>query len=84
MKEKFVVIIVEINYVNLNHCKNTLCAFGRLSLKSFHFSDCPFEEHAVYHPLCDYLVKKRGVSFIERVLNESIRSMFSVIYLFNN
>ncbi|CAF1037005.1 unnamed protein product [Rotaria sordida] len=36
--------------------------------------DCPFEEHTTLHPLCDYIIEKRGILYIERVLKESSRT----------
>jgi hypothetical protein len=43
------------------------------------FSDCPFEEHALYHPLCDYILQKRGQPFVQQVLKDSSRSMFDLL-----
>ena len=42
---------------------------------STQFSDCPFEEHVVFAPKCDYIVHKRGVPYIKRILQESAQSI---------
>ncbi|CAF0770096.1 unnamed protein product [Rotaria sp. Silwood1] len=47
------------------YCGNKFCDFEP--------RDCPFEEHAVFHPLCDYLIQKRGKAYVDRVLKESSR-----------
>jgi hypothetical protein len=49
---------------------------------SIQFSDCPFEEHAVFHPLCDYIIYKRGLSYIERIIKESIRSIYFFCFIY--
>ncbi|CAF3781379.1 unnamed protein product [Rotaria sp. Silwood1] len=47
------------------YCGNKLCDFEP--------RDCPFEEHATFHPLCDYVIHKRGKAYIDRILKESLR-----------
>ncbi|CAF1564103.1 unnamed protein product, partial [Adineta ricciae] len=58
-------ICLDVNKVCCYYCGNRLCDFEP--------RDCPFEEHAIFHPLCDYIIQKRGLSYIERILKESPR-----------
>lgn len=73
VKETSAVITVEIVYAISNHCKHFLTSSSLLIIS---FRDCPFEEHAAFYPSCDYIIHKRGLSYIERILKESIQSMF--------
>jgi hypothetical protein len=41
-------------------------------------SDCPFEEHATFYPLCDFIQKVRGLDYINRIILECGRSMLTI------
>ncbi|UJR37011.1 hypothetical protein I4U23_029718 [Adineta vaga] len=49
------------------------CYYCGNRLFNFEPLDCPFEEHAIFHPLCEYIIQKRGISYIERILKEAPR-----------
>lgn len=70
----FVVFIVVTSYNILNHGNiNMICLIKRRH-SFFVFRDCPFEEHATFYPLCDFIQKVRGLDYVNRIILECGRS----------
>ncbi|UJR09177.1 hypothetical protein I4U23_013425 [Adineta vaga] len=46
------------------------CYYCGNKLQSFEPRDCPFEEHATFYPLCDFIQKVRGLDYINRIILE--------------
>lgn len=65
------VVMVHAGFINLGEGK-VCCFYCGNKLMRFEPLDCPFEEHASYYPLCDYIVETRGLSFIDRIVKESL------------
>ncbi|CAF4300484.1 unnamed protein product, partial [Rotaria magnacalcarata] len=59
-------------FINLGDGK-VICYYCGNRMCDFEPRDCPFEEHAAFNPLCDYIIEKRGLSYVERVLKECPR-----------
>ncbi|CAF4014639.1 unnamed protein product [Rotaria sp. Silwood1] len=55
-----------------NHGNNIRIVVLYLYFYLIQLSVCPFEKHAMFHPLCDYIIQKRGRFYVERVLKESL------------
>ena len=41
------------------------CFYCNGGLKNWEPTDDPFQEHTKGHPLCEYILKKRGVEFVK-------------------
>jgi len=50
------------------------CYYCGNKLQKFEPRDCPFEEHATFYPLCDYIQKIRGIDYVNRILLENGRT----------
>ncbi|CAF2659502.1 unnamed protein product [Rotaria sp. Silwood2] len=70
------VAMANAGFINLGEGK-VCCYYCGNKFCDFEPRDCPFEEHAVFHPLCDYIIHKRGTSYIDRVLKESSRTPYA-------
>ncbi|CAF1034016.1 unnamed protein product [Adineta ricciae] len=46
------------------------CYYCGNKLQSFEPRDCPFEEHATFYPLCDFIQHVRGLDYINRIILE--------------
>ncbi|CAF1267965.1 unnamed protein product [Adineta steineri] len=46
------------------------CYYCGNKLQNFEPRDCPFEEHATFYPLCDFIQKVRGLDYINRIILE--------------
>ena len=74
VRERFVVITAVIVCLTSIHCNYPLSPLISIS-DSIPFSDCPFEEHVSFYPLCDYMICKRGLPYVKRILQESTQSI---------
>ena len=77
----FVAIIVGINYKNSNQGLHSIIYINSIlsipisiSISISISRDCPFEEHATFYPLCDYIQRIRGIDYVNRILLENGRS----------
>ncbi|CAF1581939.1 unnamed protein product [Didymodactylos carnosus] len=49
------------------------CYYCGNKLQNFEPRDDPFEEHACFFPLCDYIQQQRGIDFVNRIVMENGR-----------
>ncbi|CAF1225832.1 unnamed protein product [Rotaria sp. Silwood1] len=49
---------------------NVCCYYCGNKLQNFEPRDCPFEEHATFYPLCDFIQKVRGLDYVNRIILE--------------
>ncbi|CAF1383750.1 unnamed protein product, partial [Rotaria sordida] len=49
------------------------CYYCGNKLQNFKSRDCPFEEHATFFPLCDFIQKVRGRDYVNRIMLECER-----------
>ncbi|CAF4961352.1 unnamed protein product [Rotaria sp. Silwood1] len=72
------VVLADANSMILDHGNNILIVVLYLYFYLIQLSVCPFEKHAMFHPLCDYIIQKRGRFYVERVLKESLPCPYTV------
>ena len=55
------------------------CFYCNGGLKNWEPTDDPFQEHAKWYPLCEYILKKRGVAFVKNEVKKHLDLKRSII-----
>ncbi|CAF5082121.1 unnamed protein product, partial [Rotaria sp. Silwood1] len=71
------VVSADAGFIYLDE-RRVCCFYCGNRFHDFRPRDCPFEKHAMFHPLCDYIIQKRGRFYVERVLKESLSCPYTV------